>query len=99
MKNPVFSGAKGLSISFAEGKSSNNITGRHYHDNYEIFLMVDGERNLFFDNKKYLIEKGSLFVIEPFLPHGTASTENPSYKRYLLNLAPQELSSDRKSVV
>ena len=65
---------------------------RHYHDNYEIFLMVDGERNLFFDNKKYLLEKGSLFVIEPFLPHGTISTENLSYKRYLLNLAPQEFS-------
>ncbi|MCH5210873.1 MAG: helix-turn-helix transcriptional regulator [Oscillospiraceae bacterium] len=92
MKNPIFSATKGLTISFAEVSGPQNMARRHYHDNYEIFLMIDGERNLFFDNKKYLLEKGSLFVIEPFLSHGTASTENPSYKRYLLNLAPQELS-------
>lgn len=92
MKNPVFSGTKGLTISFAEGTSPMNMNRRHYHDNYEIFLMVDGERNLFFDNKTYLIEKGSLFVVEPFLPHGTTSTENLNYKRYVLNIAPQEFS-------
>ena len=92
MKNPIFSATKGLTISFAEVSDPQNMARRHYHDNYEIFLMVDGERNLFFDNKKYLLKKGNLFVIEPFLPHGTASTENLSYKRYLLNLAPRELS-------
>ncbi|MCH5185598.1 MAG: AraC family transcriptional regulator [Oscillospiraceae bacterium] len=92
MKNPIFSETKGLTISFAEVSSPVNMSRRHYHDNYEIFLMIDGEKNLFFDNKKYLIEKGSLFVIEPFLTHGTASSENPYYKRYLLNLDPRELS-------
>ena len=93
MKNPIFSGTKGLTISFAESSVPVNMTRRHYHDNYEIFLIVDGERNLFFDNKKYLIKKGNLFVIEPFLPHGTVSTENPFYKRYILNISPQEFSS------
>ena len=92
MKNPIFSGTKDLAISFAQGSAPVNMARRHYHDNYEIFLMVDGERNLFFDNKKYLIEKGSLFVVEPFLPHGTTSTANPIFKRYVLNLAPQEFS-------
>lgn len=99
MNSPMFQATKPLEAELIEKHTPFNMKRQHYHDNFEIYLQLDGERNLFFDNEKYVLKKGSLFVINPFVLHVTTSADKPHYKRYGLNISPSALSdilSDRE---
>lgn len=37
----------------------------HFHDEYEIYYLMEGERYYFIENKTYHIHKGSLVLIKP----------------------------------
>lgn len=93
MKNPIFQSTKNFDIDFNEVRSPQSMQRQHYHDTYEIYLMLDGERNLFFDDEKYLLKRGHLFVIEPFVLHSTTCPDSICFTRYLINLSPNELVS------
>lgn len=87
MKNPIFQKTKQIDINVNEFHKRYDMRRQHYHDSYEIYLQLDGERNLFFDNEKYVLKKGSLFIMAPFVLHVTNSAESIYFKRYLLNFS------------
>lgn len=93
MNNPIFQKTKQIDINENEFHKQYDMRRQHYHDSYEIYLQLDGERNLFFDNEKYVLKKGSLFVMAPFVLHMTNSTENIYFKRYILNFSNLAASS------
>lgn len=43
----------------------------HYHDYYEIYYLVSGERNHFVGDKIFTIKQGDFVAIKPELPHKT----------------------------
>ena len=43
----------------------------HYHDYYEIYYLVSGERNHFVGDKFFTIKQGDFVAIKPELPHKT----------------------------
>lgn len=92
MKNPVYAQTKDFDINVAEFYKPQSMQRQHYHDTYEIYLVIEGEKNLFLDDKKYLLKKGSLFVVEPFILHMTTCADSVYCKRYIINLSPRELS-------
>jgi AraC-like DNA-binding protein len=92
MKNPVYAGTKDFDINVAEFNKPFSMQRQHYHDTYEIYLILEGEKNLFLDDKKYLLKKGSLFVVEPFVLHMTTSTDKVYFKRYIMNVSSDILS-------
>lgn len=93
MREPIFQKTKPFEITEFESNAPFNMMRQHYHETYEIYLQLDGDRYLFFDNEKYLLKKGSLFVIAPFVLHMTVNTDNSYFKRYLLNYSPNALST------
>lgn len=92
MKNPMFQQTRNFDIDFNKITTPQSMQRQHYHDTYEIYLVLDGERNLFFDDEKYLLKKGNLFVIEPFVLHSTTCADSVCFSRYLINLSPNELA-------
>lgn len=92
MKNPIYAATKDFDINVAEFNKTFSMQRQHYHDTYEIYLVLDGEKNLFLDDKKYLLKKGSLFVVEPFVLHMTTSTDRVYFKRYIMNVSSDVLS-------
>lgn len=92
MKNPVYAGTKDFDINVAEFNKPFSMQRQHYHDTYEIYLILEGEKNLFLDDKKYLLKKGSLFVVEPFVLHMTTSTDKVYFKKYIMNVSSDILS-------
>ena len=92
MKNPIYAGTKDFDINVAEFNKPFSMQRQHYHDTYEIYLILEGEKNLFLDDKKYLLKKGSLFVVEPFVLHMTTSTDKVYNKRYIMNVSSDVLS-------
>ena len=48
-----------------------NMPKMHYHDYYEIYYLISGERNHFVGDKFLTIKKGDFVVIRPEVPHKT----------------------------
>lgn len=90
MKNPVFAVTKDFDINVASSRGS--MQRQHYHDTYELYLVLEGNKTLLLDDKKYLLKKGSMFIVEPFILHMTASAEDSGCKRYIIELSPTALS-------
>ena len=65
-----------------------NMASLHAHEYYEIYCLLEGERDLFFENKKLTLPKRSVAVIPPSLIH---RTEGGSYRRVNLYVSPSEL--------
>lgn len=82
-----------LFIDFISSDRINNMKAQHYHDTYEVYLQLSGERNLFYDDICYTLKKGDLVIIKPFEIHYTQHGTSNSYSRYVLNFHPQKLDT------
>lgn len=79
-------------IEYIKQTHQTNMTVQHYHDTYEIYLHISGERKLFLNDICYTLRKGDLAIFKPFQLHYTESGNTNCYERYVLNFAPKSLS-------
>lgn len=66
---------------------------QHYHDTYEIYLQLSGDRTLILNDVRYTLRPGDLYILKPFEIHYTESRESDSYERYVINLPVSVLHS------
>lgn len=57
----------------------------HSHDYYELYFLLDGEREFFIENKMFIVPKNTLVVVAPFCIH---KTEGGPYHRININVSP-----------
>ena len=81
-------------MSFIEFESmhrshDHSMPSPHSHDYYELYFLLDGEREIFIDNKMFVVSKNTLVIIPPFVMH---KTEGGPYKRVNINVSPTLLS-------
>ncbi|MDS0524626.1 AraC family transcriptional regulator [Clostridium sp. SHJSY1] len=71
-----------------------NMSYRHYHDGYEIYYLLQGERNYFIKDKVYNVSKGNLVFINMNDLHKTLDSEKSKifYERILINFKKDFLS-------
>ena len=50
-----------------------NMHVKHFHNQYEIFYLLEGERRFFFDNRSYLVKSGSLILVDENSIHMTTA--------------------------
>ncbi len=60
-----------------------NMMSNHYHDAYEIYYLLEGERNYFIKGRTYYIQKGDLILIDVNELHKTMDVS--AHERILLN--------------
>lgn len=85
MQEPVFQATKNFEYSFLKDFVTGNMTRQHYHDGYEIYLQLSGDRGIFFNNRQYSLKRGSLYIIEPFILHRTTNINDEPCSRNLIN--------------
>jgi YesN/AraC family two-component response regulator len=78
-----------------------NMVQRHYHNQFEIYYLLDGERNYFIDRRSYHVRKGDLVLINKNILHKTSTIDpqNPEHERILIqfdNRFFNALSSEMK---
>ena len=76
----------------AVGRVANTVHGMknfHYHDSYEIYYLVKGNRKYVIGDDYYSINKGDLVLIKPGVLHKTAGK---AYDRILINFTPKYLN-------
>ena len=80
-----FSGG-GIALEHMKRPPGFNMSSKHFHNEYEIYLLLEGERIFFFNNRSYLIKKGSLILVDSNQIHMTHSVpgDQTGYERIIL---------------
>ena len=70
-----------------------NMPTRHFHDEYEIYYLVEGERFYFIGQHTYHINKGSLVFINRNEIHKTGMGQSSYHDRILIELTEEPFAS------
>ena len=62
-----------------------NMSSKHYHNGYEIYYLLDGERYYFIEERTYHVKKGSLVLINKNILHKTLDAADPAHERILIS--------------
>ncbi|MHB8130663.1 MAG: AraC family transcriptional regulator [Mobilitalea sp.] len=79
----------GIMLERIERDASFNMVSKHFHNEYEIYYLVSGERYYFIEKQTYYVKKGSLVFIDRNQIHKTVGTSTTYHDRILL-LIPGE---------
>lgn len=71
-----------------------NMITNHYHDAYEIYYMLEGERYYFIEDRTYHIKKGNLVLIDLNQLHKTMDGPIPDHERILVNFKQEFLPAN-----
>lgn len=68
---------------------------KHFHTQYEIFYIVEGERVFFFRNREYIARAGDLILVNSNLIHMTRSVagSNDGHNRIILYITREKIKS------
>ena len=61
-KITFFGKCDGISVEQLIRYSRFNMNVKHFHNQYEIFYIIEGERQFFFDNKRYNAYAGDIAI-------------------------------------
>ena len=73
-----------INISHSKKQGYFTMPSNHYHDYYEIYYLLNGERNYFIKDKIYSVKKGDLVLINKYDIHKTADGRIPRHERLLI---------------
>ncbi|MDF2802634.1 MAG: AraC family transcriptional regulator [Anaerocolumna sp.] len=76
--------SKGFFIDFIKRITPYQMESKHYHDQYEIYYLISGDRNYFIQDRVYHVEKGDLIIIRPNILHKTVDATPSSHERILI---------------
>lgn len=85
-KVTYFAQAEGIALERMVRKGKFDMRVKHFHNEYEIFYLIEGERRFFFDNRAYKIQKGSLILVDENSIHMTRafSEDETGHDRIIL---------------
>ena len=85
MKTTVFEERSGgITISRVIRDYEYNMASRHFHEEYEIYYLLEGERYYFIDHSTHLVRNGSLVFINKNQVHKTSPVAGSSYHDRIL---------------
>lgn len=61
----------GISLERMVRKGKFDMRVKHFHNQYEIFYLIEGERQFFFNNRSYLVKGGDLILVDENIIHMT----------------------------
>lgn len=70
-----------------------NMPTKHFHDEYEIYYLVEGERFYFIGQHTYQVKKGSLVFIDRNEIHKTGVGQGSYHDRILIELSEEPFST------
>lgn len=78
-----------LEIEEGERKINHEMNKPHSHNHYELYFLLEGEREFFINNKMFVVPKNTLVVVPPYSMHKTAGGP---YRRININVSPELLT-------
>lgn len=85
MKKVIYHEAKqNISIERVIRDYDYTMPTKHFHNEYELYYLIKGARYYFIEHESYLVNEGSLVIINKNQIHKTAAYENPYHERIVL---------------
>lgn len=81
IKSYLFEEIENIKVQYDNLETHPSMRANHFHDEYEIYYLMSGERNYFVDNKVYNIKKGDIVLINHNVIHRTISVNSSKYER------------------
>lgn len=82
----------GCDIDHRTIENPKGMTRAHYHEDYEIYFLVSGERKYFLSSQISTLKPNYILIIRPNEPHQVTVNLNTPYERYVLYVSPKFLS-------
>ncbi|CAM3610384.1 helix-turn-helix transcriptional regulator [Marinicrinis lubricantis] len=92
----------GFAIYPAKRKGYYTMPKYHYHDYYEIYYLLSGDRYYYIENKRYSIQKGSILFINKNEIHKSVDSTVPDHERFCLYFSSDFLNrfhEDQKKLI
>lgn len=77
---------EGMSLDRLTRDFEYSMSSRHFHDSYELYFLLEGERYYFIDRETYLVQKGMAVLIKRNQIHKTTMAGTSYHDRILLQL-------------
>ncbi len=88
MEQTVFrGGTEGLTVEQVVRDYDYSMAARHFHDTYELYYLLEGQRYYFIDRQTYLVKAGDVVFIKPNQIHKTSTAGNPCHNRILFQIS------------
>lgn len=71
---------------------SYNMKRNHYHNHYEVYYQMAGDRYYFIEDRTYFIKKGDLVIIDLNVIHKTMHGGSETYEKVLVNFKEEYIS-------
>lgn len=65
----------------------------HFHSSYEMYYLLEGERQFFLKDRTMMIQNGDLILIRPNVLHKTANAQHSEHEKIILNFKEEFLTS------
>lgn len=92
MENIIFSGVVGgITVERIERDYNFSMVSKHFHNEYEIYYLINGERYYFIEKQIYYVKKGSLVFIDRNQIHKTVGANTNYHDRILLLISEDEI--------
>ncbi|TCL76536.1 AraC-like DNA-binding protein [Hydrogenispora ethanolica] len=81
-----------LRIEHHRRTGSYNMRANHYHDRYELYYLIAGQRNYFIEDRTYRVNTGEVVLIDISELHKTSDSDLPAeHERIVVNFSPAAL--------
>lgn len=92
-KVTYFAEMEGISLEHMVRYGKFDMRVKHFHNEYEIFYILEGERRFFFNNRSFVAGKGDLILVDSNLIHMTksASEEDEGHNRIILYVSRKKM--------
>ncbi|MBP3360010.1 MAG: helix-turn-helix transcriptional regulator [Clostridia bacterium] len=88
----------GFHVSRRTYNDKTDMSENHYHHHYEILYIYESSRTLKIGSNEYNLDKNSIALIPPFIPHMTFSNSCAPQKRFMINFRPDFLERMEKAL-
>ena len=77
-----------LYINYRSYPHGTHMDKMHFHNTYEMYVMLDGRKNYYLSGKEILLEAPAVILISPAVLHRASSPEDLPQRRLLINFSP-----------
>lgn len=70
-----------------------NMPSKHFHDEYEVYYLLEGERYYFIEQQSFYIKKGTLVLVNKEQIHKTSFVNTNYHDRILIELKEEPFAS------
>lgn len=82
---------KDFRVEYVKNKLSDNQPIHQFHDYFELFYQLSGDRHFFVRNKIYNLHRGDIALIDERDLHKMTSSHTPTYSRILIHFRKRSL--------